>query len=331
MALSDELAQLKLRRGYVKGAITREESFCNSEEIVIASSELLTERRSRLVKNFASYEDLNKSILCINPKDDEDPVVYESKYFTCISKIDRQLNACRTSGQPEAEPPRQNANNFRKLPQITIKEFSGANILDYLPFINMFKAVIDSDTSLSLCQKLYYLRSFLTGEALCLIQNLPLTEVNYSEALKLLENRYNNEPMIINHHINTLIDLPKCTAADLRSLVASANVHLTALKSLNMPVEAWGPIMVNILLRKVDSETNNEFHLRRDKKVVFSMQEFIDFLESRALARENAMETMPVSTPSGVKPGKPACNTAAAVSCASEGITASNAARSLPG
>nr|XP_049704101.1 uncharacterized protein LOC126056158 isoform X1 [Helicoverpa armigera] len=48
---------------------------------------------------------------------------------------------------------------------------------------------------------------------------------------------------------------------------------------------------------------------------VFSMQEFIDFLESRALARENAMETMPVSTPSGVKPGKPACNTAAAVSC----------------
>nr|XP_049698115.1 uncharacterized protein LOC110376205 [Helicoverpa armigera] len=45
------------------------------------------------------------------------------------------------------------------------------------------------------------------------------------------------------------------------------------------------------------------------------MKEFIDFLESRALARENAMETMPVSTPSGVKPGKPACNTAAAVSC----------------
>ncbi|XP_047030301.1 uncharacterized protein LOC124637719 isoform X1 [Helicoverpa zea] len=50
-------------------------------------------------------------------------------------------------------------------------------------------------------------------------------------------------------------------------------------------------------------------------KTQLFMKEFIDFLESRALARENAMETMPVSTPSGVKPGKPACNTAAAVSC----------------
>ncbi|XP_049881461.1 uncharacterized protein LOC126381391 isoform X1 [Pectinophora gossypiella] len=157
----------------------------------------------------------------------------------------------------------------------------------------MFKAVIHTDTKLTLCEKLYYLRSHLAGEAFDLIKNLTLTDENYNTALELLENRYDNIPKIVNYHVNCILELPsftKCTSEHLRSLIANVKLHLGALKNLEQPVDKWDILLINILAKKVDSYTYRGFHLERDAKVVPSMAEFTTFLEKRAIAMENTAE-----------------------------------------
>ncbi|XP_063540114.1 uncharacterized protein LOC134749140 isoform X1 [Cydia strobilella] len=168
--------------------------------------------------------------------------------------------------------------------------------MDYHPFINMFKAVIDMDANLSFCEKLYYLRSFLAGGALDLIKHLMLTGENYEVALKLLNDRYNNIPKIVSFHVNSILDMPvltKCTASGLRSIVSTVNMHLAALKNLNEKVEFWDTILVNILSRKIDSYTYRGFYLERGLQEVPKLCELLTFLEKRAIALEATMREEP--------------------------------------
>lgn len=285
-----ELRKLVSDRGYIKGAITRMEKACLSKQFPDSSLEALLSGRACLKEKFKEYEALNKNILYLDEDDDEDYEVYEGKFAKCITLFDTEINKRQKNTSTSANSNNSSNNSFKKLPQIDIKQFNGKNIVDYIPFINLFKAVIHTDTNLSHCQKLYYLRTFLAGEALDLIKNLPLTDENYQSALDLLEKRYNNVPMIVNHHINSLVDLPsfsKCTAQNLRSIVSTVNLHITALKNLNLPVQHWDALLVNILSRKVDAYTIRGFHLERDEKQVPSLSEFIDFLDKRAVAMEN--------------------------------------------
>lgn len=301
------LTRLVSDRGYVKGCLTRMETFCTSEDIEKASYEALMSKRQRLVDSFREYETLNKEILFLSASDQEDYEEYERKYSNCLTLLDCAMG--KRKKEQNSPPPDSSKNGFKRLPPIEIKPFDGTNIEDFIPFINIFKAVFHSDANISPCQKLYYLRTYLQSEALDIIKNLSLTDDNYLSALELLEKRYNNVPMIVNHHINGLLDLPsftKCTAQNLRSLVSKVNQHTAALKNLDLPVGQWDAILVNILSRKVDAYTNRGFHLERNEKELPGLSEFLDFIDKRAVAMENtASEKLPPAPPTTVKPVKP--------------------------
>jgi hypothetical protein len=300
------LTRLVSDRGYVKGCLTRMETFCLSEEIEKASYEALVSKRQRLVDAFREYETLNKEILFLSASDQEDYEEYERKYSNCLTLLDCAIG--KQKKEQNSPPSDSSKHGFKRLPPIDIKPFDGKNIEDFIPFINIFKAVFHSDSNISPCQKLYYLRTYLHGEALDIIKNLPLTDDNYLSALELLEKRYNYTPMIVSHHINSLLDLPtftKCTAQNLRSLVSKVNQHTAALKNLDLPVGQWDAILVNILARKVDAYTNRGFHLERNEKELPGLSEFLDFIEKRAVAMENtASEMPPPAPPTSARPVK---------------------------
>lgn len=292
-----ELKALMANRGYAKGSITRISKFCESDEVKSCSYELLQERRNRLMATFNDYESQNKSIILLEPNDREDYAEYEDIFYKSVAILDFQMKT-RHNVKPITMEPPTTAGEFRHLPKITIPNFHG-NEVDYYPFINLFRSIIHLDKKLSACEKLYYLRSLLLGEALDIIKNLPLTDVSYDEALKLLENRYANVSKIVNFHISNILDLPaftKCTAKNLRSIINNVNMHLAALKNLDQPVQYWDSLLINILAKKVDNYTIRGFHLERDSKEVPTLAQFISYLEKRAIAQENTGEERQASS-----------------------------------
>lgn len=115
-------------------------------------------------------------------------------------------------------------------------------------------------------QKLFYLRKYLTNDALSVIVNLPLVNESYPEAINLLEKRFSNNVRIIFNHLNILLDLPpmqKGTAAKIRSFIGDVRQQINALKNMNQQVDKWDMLLISVLSRKLDSYTNRAYHLDR--------------------------------------------------------------------
>ncbi|XP_049870939.1 uncharacterized protein LOC126370203 isoform X2 [Pectinophora gossypiella] len=294
--MSEDKAKLKAlvaERGYIKGTLSRLNNFCHDADAMAATSrEALREKRLRMSEAFQEYMQLNKAILVLADEDAENYGEYEDKYYESVGLLDKACSGPQTEAKPNGGE-NSNPGTFKNLPKINLPNFNGEKVVEYYPFINMFRSVIHTDKKLSSCEKLYYLRSYLSGEALELIRNLPLTDDNYVTAVKLLEKRYDNTPKIINYHVDSLLDLPaftKCTAHNLRSLISTVNVNMEALKNLKQPVEHWDILLINILAKKIDIYTYRGFHLERNAREVPTLSEFLDYLEKRALALENTSE-----------------------------------------
>lgn len=67
---------------------------------------------------------------------------------------------------------------------------------------------MDNNISLDNVQKYLYLKGALSGEALNLIKNLPLTNDNYQIAIEILKKRYENKLVVINSHLKGMLDTP---------------------------------------------------------------------------------------------------------------------------
>ena len=75
------------------------------------------------------------------------------------------------------------------LPKLMLTHFCG-DILQWQSFIDSFRAAVDSNTLLDNIQKFQYLKAQLSGDAVKVIEGLALTNANYTEVLKLLQDWY---------------------------------------------------------------------------------------------------------------------------------------------
>lgn len=91
-----------------------------------------------------------------------------------------------------------------------------------MPFRDLFESLINANEALASVQKLYYLRSALTGEAAKVVASLEITNDNYRVAWELFKNRFENKRLIVQYLIQTLFDLSpinKESYVELRQLV----------------------------------------------------------------------------------------------------------------
>lgn len=281
--MPENLDNLSKKRGYVKGSLTRLFDAIEGGDISSQSTEMLQIKKQRCISTFESYEKLNEMIICLDSADNEDVASYESKYFVMLSTLQSELNRRVTQ---EITP----AQRQIKLPVIEIPTFTG-RYSDYTSFRELFKSVIESDASLDRVQKLHYLKSFLKGEPLELVKNLPLIEASFAEATRLLDDRYYNKYKIINELISSLLDLPiinKPSPSNVRQFISSVRQTLAALSNLGAKVQDWDPILMCIFIRKIDIHMAQSYQLERDSKAEPKVDNFIGYLEKRALAMENA-------------------------------------------
>ena len=108
-------------------------------------------------------------------------------------------------GSPGGSVP-SSSSNGAKLPTLHIKRFAG-DPKNWQTFWDLFSSAVHKNASLTNVDKFNYLRTLLDGPALSSIIGLPLTELNYKEAIEILTDRFGNKQIIISSHMEALLKL----------------------------------------------------------------------------------------------------------------------------
>ncbi|KAG7305534.1 hypothetical protein JYU34_009613, partial [Plutella xylostella] len=178
-----------------------------------------------------------------------------------------------------------------KLPTINLPTFSG-RYQDWLEYHDTYKSLIHTNTSIPKIHKFHYLRNTLKESASIIIKSLEFSAENYDVAWDLLCDRYNNDRILVNNHIQALFNIQPVvqeSSKALRSTIDSINKNLRALKTLNLPTEHWDILIIHMVTSKLDSHTMRDWETERNHiKSIPTLEEFNSFLKNRA----DLLETM---------------------------------------
>jgi len=150
--------------------------------------------------------------------------------------------------------------------------------------------LVGTSTTISNIQKFHYLLSAIKGDARKVIQHIPASEQGFRVAWEILVDRYENERLIINTHIDNIMKLPSMTTENtnqLRQIVDTTKCNLEALRAMNVHTETWDLMMIYILVHKLDNKTKRQWELQISSKELPTLQQLYSFLEHRCNALES--------------------------------------------
>ncbi|KAJ8724480.1 hypothetical protein PYW08_015954 [Mythimna loreyi] len=295
--------ELVTKRASAKGQITKFKNYLNniSKEDELSDIQL-TELTLKLAKFEAlsvRVDELQNDIEVLNPDnidaeiDERDNI--EKDIIVNIATAKNLLEMF--SRKNESEQRRNSVHNAScctddhhsiglRLPQIQIAKFNG-EYFRWLEFRDTFESLIHNNDRISEINKFYYLNSYLEGNAARIVSNLEVSSKNYAEAWKLLCQRYNNNRILINHHLNSLLNikpLPRDSEKSLRFLVDHITKNLRALASLGQPTDNWDVLIIFLLSAKLDSQTLLKWEEHRNSIASESpsLDQFCKFIINRA-------------------------------------------------
>ena len=141
-----------------------------------------------------------------------------------------------------------------KLPKLSIKRFNG-DLTKWVTFWDSFNSSIHNNPTLSSVDKFNYLSSLLAAEA---IAGLTLTAANYNEAIATLKKRFGNPQLIVNQHMEALLNIAAVTSHHdvkaLRKLFDSVEAHIRGLRALGISASAYGGMLPSVLINKLPPE-----------------------------------------------------------------------------
>ncbi|XP_073821398.1 uncharacterized protein [Musca autumnalis] len=189
--------------------------------------------------------------------------------------------------QTQSNVPKSNSNetNFSlKVPPCDTEIFSGG--YDKWPsFRDMISAIYSKHSQLSDAQKLFHLRAKTRGEASQIVKQFPLTDSNFQLAWEALRQRYENKRILINHQLRKIFEIEHVTSEKgktLRNLQYTINNCLSVLRTYNISVISWDPILVYWVSSKLPEETLTawESSLSNHKEMP-SWDQLDDFISKR--------------------------------------------------
>ncbi|XP_074658621.1 uncharacterized protein LOC141911530 [Tubulanus polymorphus] len=143
------------------------------------------------------------------------------------------------------------------LEKLKLPTFSG-NLLEWKSFWDLFCATVDKQSDLSGIEKFSHLITHLTGEAKECLEGLPLTDVNYFVAKKLLCDRFGQAHKIAEVYMTSLLSLPapRYDLKSLRSFYDKLEKYIRSLDSIGKPTSNYGAMLVPVLRTKLPYEVN---------------------------------------------------------------------------
>jgi hypothetical protein len=285
-----ELPELLKRRAILKSSLTRFTTFFENHKSNIAHAKQISIRKEVLNKTFNDFNDIQTSIELL--KDDEEAYreSFETDYYKVIADVSSYLEShTLTSSSTSVNSSQGIAESvIAKLPPINLPSFEG-NYIEWVNFKNTFDSMIHERNDLTNIQKFHYLKSSVKGEAQKLIVHLAITHDNYITAYNLLKSRFENKRIIVQQHVNTIINLPQVTKgspASLRQLLDGLSTNLSILQNLDIPVQSWDIILIQLMLSKLDYQSRREWETSCKTTNIPTLKEFSDTLTNHCLTLE---------------------------------------------
>ena len=210
--------------------------------------------------------------------------VYRDSVVTVLSNVSKTLHDLRGDSESGVSVSSQSV----KLPKLDLPKFGG-DVLKWQSFWEMFQASVH-DADLPNVTKFSYLRSLLEGEASTCISGLTLSAANYEAACKILSDRFGRTERIIFNHIQQLLSIQAPSAPDvhaLRALQDKLLAHVRALESLGVKGEAYGVMMVPVVLQRLPPAIRMEW-ARDGVGREADLSWLLDFLDAEIGRRERS-------------------------------------------
>ena len=101
-----------------------------------------------------------------------------------------------------------------------------------------------------------YLNGILKDDAAHAIAGLPMTSDNYIKATELLKERFGQKQVLINAHMESLINIPSPTnnTTNLREFYDTCESNIRGLEALDVKADSYGNLLIPILLKKIPEE-----------------------------------------------------------------------------
>lgn len=288
-----QLAILRRKRGVVKGSLTRLRNFVKEFDPANKPTSLLEFRQEELPRINAKFDEVQCEIELISEDADEENKErgnFERDYFELRSDIQEIIGSHKESSTIGHNVSFNASSTGRRLNLVPIPlpKFDG-NIENWESFYDVFQAMVHKEEVLSVTQKMYYLRSCLTGPALDMVSSIPMTDSNYEPLLQRLRQRYDNRSLVIQAHIRALLDSPRMDTDSPRSLQrlhSHVESHVAALKALGQPISHWDAWLVTVVFRCLDKQTMQDWQLRQGSTELPEYARVEKFLADRCAALE---------------------------------------------
>lgn len=306
--LNQQIKELKVLRGIVKGQVTKLKTYITSKSKEANIFEL--ETKLGLLENyFSNFNNHQSRLECIDedePQTDE-RANFEDIYFKLKSKILKLINSKNPRQSISLDKSLSGFSNHVNVPSIKnldLPQFNG-EMTEFLEFWSSFSKLVDENTSINEITKFQYLKGCLVGKAKNIIKNIDNIEEGYKEAIELLKIRYLNKKLLFNAHINSILDIQeisKPTSDNIRSIADTINGNLRSLLTIGEKSQIADALLLKLVVPRLDRNTQirwEEFVAEKyinaieddeddGKKFLYpTFEEFSKFIERRCVTLDS--------------------------------------------
>ena len=183
-----------------------------------------------------------------------------------------------------------------KLPTQDLPRFS-SKPTEFFPFWEQFEALVDSQ-DLPIVSKFNYLKGALDGEAARAIKGYSLTEANYPKAIEKLKERFGRKDVIIQSHLQSLLNLDLATKHPpgstgylpaLWNFYDDVCAHIRSIEGLGIELSKCETFLVPIILFRIPSNiTQAWFKLKNSRAREDDLEMLLEFLYNHISMLDNA-------------------------------------------
>lgn len=297
-----ELDRLVLQKNQLQQQLERFSEFLSNMNTLNGNQiNELQVRTAKFEKWLERFEEVQLEIQVMSTEETkvsvDEQCIFERQFYTLLSSAKGLIASFNSQSMPNntalGPPEAVNNGSFMvgaRLPSLDLPKFNG-DFEKWCQFSETFQTLVHNNVNLDEIQKFYYLLSCLEGKAYKVLEGLEISRSNYSVALEILKERFENKPLTIHKHIKSLVDMPsmsKESVSQLRSINDALEKHVRALRALGEPVDYWDRILIFLISRKIDNESKRVW----EEKTISAfngqptLNDFTQFLSSRCLILE---------------------------------------------
>ncbi|GFX63419.1 DUF1758 domain-containing protein [Trichonephila clavipes] len=301
------LERTKKTRSVSRSLVTKQINKLESEISNTADKTTVHEIYMQLISKFEELSTLDKEIEnLIDIESLEEEIVtreeYRDKFIIWKIRAERYVKSVsNTAIQNSVENQPQNITlplnstvssiltNQPRLPKLTLESFSGKDISSFPSFWARLNSAVHENSSLNDVDKFSYLKSVVTSDAELAIRGLTLTSENYAKAIKILENRFGRKELIVDFHMNRLLNLtPVRKSFDviaLRNLYDQLEINIRGLESLEISPDSYSCLLFPIIMKAIPADLALEYN-KKHNETQSQITDLIAYLRSEVESRE---------------------------------------------